>query len=289
MTADATRAFRPSGRARAWLYGLLWNCGHLLHRAGNACGTIAAGLLRRDDLQEASRQQWRGYAASDDEVDAGLTGFEQRLFSRWLRPADRVLLIGSGAGRDLVGLCRLGYDVTGLEPIPELVERSRHNLERHGLTAPVIPGFVETAPLDCYDVVIWSCFCYSLVHPARTRVETLVRLGRCLSPEGRMVLSYITFRSQSRLSTTLARFSGRVASTDWTPEPGDAFTPVHLRPGLLRFEHSFRPEEIARECAKAGLRIVAEEICDERTRYIVTERSNQSGRGPTLPRPFAQS
>ena len=274
MTADAPRAFRPSGRVRARLYGLLWNCGHLLHRAGNACGTIAGGLMRRDDLRAASRQQWRGYAASDDEVDAGLTAFERRWFSKWLRPTDHVLLIGSGAGRDLVGLCRLGYDVTGLEPIPELVERSRHNVERHGLTASVISGLVETAPLGRYDVVIWSCFCYGLVHPARTRVETLVRLGQCLSAEGRMLVSCITFQSQSRLSTTLARLSARLASTDWTPEPGDAFTPVHLRPGLLRFEHAFRPEEIARECAEAGLRIVAEEIGDERTRYLVTERSN---------------
>jgi SAM-dependent methyltransferase len=229
--------------------------------------------MRLDDLRAASRLQWRGYSASDDEVDAGLTTFEQRVFARWLRPTDRVLLIGSGAGRDLVGLRRLGYEATGLEPVPELVDLSRRNLERNGLTGTVIPEFVETAPLERYDAVVWSFSSYSLVHPLRVRVATLARLGECLMPGGRILLSYLTLRSQSRVSTFLARFSARLASTDWAPEPGDAFTPVHLRPGLLRFEHTFRAGEIERECAAAGLRIVAEEIADERTRYVVAERS----------------
>jgi SAM-dependent methyltransferase len=275
-------AFRPSGRLRASLYGFVWRVGDMCFRCGNACGHVAAGLLRRDDLRRASRVQWREYGASDDEVDAGLTPFEQRLFSQWLRPAARVLLIGSGAGRDLVGLCRLGFDVTGLEPVPELVERSRQNLERHGLVAAVVPGVVETAPLEQYDAVVWSSFCYSLVHPASARVATLKRLRDCLLPGGRMLVGYITLRSQSRASTFLGRMSARLASADWLPESGDAFTRVHFSPGLLRFEHAFRPGEVERECASAGLRIVGEEICDARTRYFVVEAD-------TLASPFAQS
>jgi len=274
-------SFRPSGGIRGRLYSLFLRIGDACFRCGNACGSLAAGLLRRDDLRAASRLQWQDYSASDDEVDAGLTLFEKRLFARWLRPKDRVLLIGCGAGRDLVGLCRLGYAVTGLEPVPELVERSRHNIERHGLTASVVGGFAETAPQDRYDAVIWSSFSYSLVHPSNTRVETLLRLAACLPPEGRMLLGYITFRSQNRLSTMLARFTGRLASADWMPEQGDAFTAIPLVPGLLRFEHTFRRTEIENECAAAGLRIVGEEICDARTRYVVLEIG--------VPRPLAQS
>src|SRR5262249_28266295 len=141
----------------------------------------------------------------------------------------------------------------------------------HGCTASVVQGLAETAPLDRYDAVVWSSFSYSLVHPARTRTETLARLGECLSPGGRMLLGYITSGSQSRLSTALTRVSARLASADWTPEPGDAFTLIPLLPGLLRFVHSFRPDEIGRECAAAGLRTVGEEICDPRTRYVVLE------------------
>lgn len=274
--------YRPSGPVRARMYGLLWRAADLCFRCGNACGQIAAGLLRRDDLRAASRLQWQDYAASDDEVDAGLTPFEQRLFSRWLHPGARVLLIGSGAGRDLIGLCRLGYAVTGIEPVPELIERSRRNLARHGVAASIVLDPVETAPLERYDVVIWSSFCYSLVHPANTRVETLARLRGCLPAGGRILVGYITFRAQSRVSTSLARLSGRLASADWLPESGDAFTRVHLSPGLLRFEHAFRPGEVERECASAGLRIVGEEICDARTRYVVAEVD-------TLASPFAQS
>jgi len=279
-------SFRPSGRIRAWLYGLLWRIGDVCVRCGNGCGHVAAGLLRREDLRSASRLQWQDYSSSDDDVDAGLTPFEQRLFSTWLRPADRVLLIGSGAGRDLVGLCRLGCDVTGLEPVPELAERSRHNIERHGLTASVVPGLVETAPLGRYDAVVWSAGCYSLVHPASMRVQTLVRLRECLSPGGRILAGYITFHSQSRLSILLVRLSARLASADWEPESGDAFTRIHLAPGLLRFEHAFRPEEVEREYAAAGLRILREEICDARQRYVVAEIDPERA---ILPSPFSHS
>ena len=65
-------AFRPAGRVRSSLYGALSRCGDLFFRAGNACGYVAAGLLRRDDLRAASRRQFEHYCASDDDVDAGL-------------------------------------------------------------------------------------------------------------------------------------------------------------------------------------------------------------------------
>ena len=269
MTPD--HPFRPSGRIRASLYGVVWRCGDLFYRAGNACGYVAAGLLRREDLRRASYRQFEHYWTSDDDVDFGLTPFERRLFAAWLRPSDRVLLIGSGAGRDLVGLRRLGYDVTGLEQVPELVDRSRRNLARHGLTAPVVHGFVETAPLANYDAVVWSDFCYGCVHPSQTRIATLARLRDCLAPDGRMLIGYMTFASQMRASEWLARIAARLAGADWQPEPGDAIARDPLALGVLRLLHHFRSGEIEHECAAAGLRIVGEEIGSARTRYVIVE------------------
>ena len=121
------------------------------------------------------------FSASADEVDEGLNPFEHRVYTRWLRPSGRVLLVGCGAGRDLIALHRLGYDVTGLEQSPDAAEKARQHLSRVGLTVPVIAAAVERAELDDeYDAIVFASSCYSNMRGSALRISTafLARLRR---------------------------------------------------------------------------------------------------------------
>jgi SAM-dependent methyltransferase len=249
--------FAPAGPARSRVYRLLWGCANGLQKASNACLYLAAGLLRRDDLLAASRIRWRDFGLSTDDAGIGLEPWERRLYNDLLRPTDRVLLVGCGTGRDLVGLLELGYNVTGLEQVPELVELARADLARRGIAAEVLSGGVEAVDLGTgYDAVIFSPGVYSWVYQSAARVATLARIRACLSLEGRILISYYGFTPPSPLSARLTRLMARLAGADWRPESGDTFSRDTQVSQVLRYEHSFRPGEVAHECAAADLRVI---------------------------------
>lgn len=258
---QSSRAFAPAGPLRSFGYRLLWSCANALLSAANACLYLAAGLLRQDDLRAASQARWREFGLSVDDVSTGLGPWERRLYDSLLRPSDRVLLVGCGTGRDLVPLLELGYDVTGLEQAPELVDLAREHLARLGLQATVLAGSVESVDFDrSYDAVIFSPGVYSCLHHSASRVATLARIKNCLSHEGRVLISYYGFVPRSPLSVWLTRISAWLTRADWHPERGDSFSRDHIGGQILRYEYLFRPGEVAQECVAAGLSVIRDEV-----------------------------
>ena len=202
---DAVLPFRPAGRIRSAVYGLLWRGCELFRRASSACGYAAAGLLRGQDLQTAMRIQFRDFGASPDEVDEGLNPVRAPRLHQWLRPSGRVLLVGCGAGRDLIGLHRLGYHVTGLEQAPDAAENARQHLERVGLTASVHAGSIESAELEHeYDAIVFASSCYSNMRGSALRIATLARLRSHMSP-GRLPCHQLHRIIRVAISTRVSR------------------------------------------------------------------------------------
>lgn len=255
--------FTPAGRIRSLGYRLLWTAANALQRSANGCLCVAAGLLRRDELRAMSQTQWSGFCTSADDVDGGLYPWERRLYERVLHTSDRMLLVGCGAGRDLIALRERGFNVTGLEQTPELVELAREHLARRGLTGDVSTGFIETWPLDGpYDAVVFSNCCYSYVHPSASRVATLARIKSRLTPQGRVVILYTGLAHRSLLAARLTGLATRLSGADWRPEPGDSFSRDYHSESVLRYEHVFLPGEVANECAEAGLRVIEEDVLE---------------------------
>jgi SAM-dependent methyltransferase len=277
MPADRPASFAPRGRIRSLFYRGLLSAAHGLFKAGNGCLFTAAGLLRRDELQAASLDQYRKFNVSAVDVDAGLSPGEEHFYGRFLRARERVLLVGCGTGRDLIALQVRGYDVTGLEPVAELVVLAKQHLARRGIVAPLEEGLIETAVLrGPYDAVIFSNGCYSLVQSSAARIAALRRVATHIAPGGRIIVSYHPRARQSRLGRWLTSTAVRLSRSDWQPESGDTFSrDVYVR-GLLRYLHAFAPGEFARECEAAGLKMLADEQYSEGYFFAAAER-----RGPS--------
>jgi ubiquinone/menaquinone biosynthesis C-methylase UbiE len=254
--------FRPAGLARSWAYGTLWRCANALQKAANACLHLAAGIQREPDLRTASRIRWTAYGMAPEGDTSTLDEWERRLYDELLAPADRVLLVGCGSGRDVLALCERGHEVTGLDQSAEAVALAQRRVAERRLSATLIASPVETAVLDgqLYDAIIFSSGCYSSLQRSQSRVAALRSLRRRLATGGRVIIEYTGFLSQSPLSRALTRLSARLWRADWRPEEGDLFSRDIATRNVLRYEHSFRPGEVAAECAAAGLAVVRDDV-----------------------------
>jgi SAM-dependent methyltransferase len=258
-------AFTPTGPIRALAYRALWRCAGTFQQIANGFLYCSAGLLRREDLDAASIVRWEAFTRAVVEVDNGLEPWEKRAYARALSTADRVLIVGCGAGRDLVALRALGHCVTGLDLSPDITDLARRNLAARGIPADVHTGSVERAiPQGPFDVAIFSERCYGCMQGAAIRQAVLARLKESLAPRGRIVISYAVVDRPSPTATRLTSLAARIARTGWVPEPGDRFTRDHLTSRVLRYEHLFTPEQLASECRSAGFQIAH----DERTNGV---------------------
>ena len=250
----------PRGPLRARAYrALLWLARHT-GAIGNAFRYLAAGLLREDELQADSEVRWHAFGVSVDDADAGLGEDEREFYARFARPGDRILLVGSGGGRDLIALHALGHSVSGLEQVPALADLSRRRAASRGLGIPVETGALQTTDRNgSYDVVIFSPGCYSYVRGSAVRIAMLGRIGRHLSPAGRVVLSYHPIAGGRSVARALTSLTTQLSCAGWRPERGDVFSRDYMARDVLRFHHEFGVRDLAREYARAGFHIVADE------------------------------
>jgi SAM-dependent methyltransferase len=232
----------------------------------SACLYFGSGLLTIDEFRAPANARWDAY----DSDAVGLDELEERLYGEVIAPSDRVLLIGCGAGRDLLELRRRGYAVTGLEPSPVLAGRARMELRSRGFAPAIIAQAVEDySPDQIYDAVIFSPYTYSYVLGSAARIATLARLKRHLAPDGRVLLTYAVLAGQSPAWIALSRVASFCSGSDWRPEPGDRLYSPPAHPDMVGFEHQFTPDEVERECTAAGLRVDRDRAISPLFRFAV--------------------
>jgi SAM-dependent methyltransferase len=236
--------------------------GHGLITATRALTYASAGLLRRDQLGRAIAGRWSRWGLDERYALLGLFAWEEPFVRRFLKPDDRILVVGSGSGREVIALRRDGYDVEGLEPAAAAAELSRTIMRKAGVEARVRIGGIETVELDGrFDLFIFSWYCYSYIAHRPTRIAALRSARAHLAPGGRIILSYIIGEPiPKRLPFTVAALAARASGAGWTPERNDVFG---FEPGGLHFEHHFASGEVEDEARAAGLKVAALQLGDD--------------------------
>jgi SAM-dependent methyltransferase len=236
--------------------------GHVLTTATRALAYGSVGLLKREQLGRAIAGRWSRWGLDERYALQGLFGWEEPFVRRFLKPDDRILIVGSGTGREVIALRRDGYDVEGLEPATAAAELSREIMKKAGVEARIRIGGIETVEIDGnFDLFIFSWYCYSYIAHRPTRVAALRAARAHLAPGGRIILSYIVGEPiPKRLPITMASLAARLSRAGWTPEKSDV---VSFEPGGLHFEHHFGPGEIEDEAREAGLKVAALQLGDD--------------------------
>jgi SAM-dependent methyltransferase len=219
---------------------------------------VAAGTLRLGQLRAGIEDTWRDYVEDEAHIDAGLDPAEHAVVARFITATDRVLVVGCGAGRDLIPLARMGCDVVGVEPIAETVTTARRALETRQLRASIVAGYYEDTEVPGrFDVILFSNHCYSLIPERRRRVAVLEKAARQLTGDGHILVTYLAALSATRKrSLRIMQTVARLTRSDWRPEPGDQLDSLEAPRGLFGYEHLFRPDELEQEATDAGLHVL---------------------------------
>jgi SAM-dependent methyltransferase len=249
----------PDSRHQRLLFRGLFRIARFFDLAGRAVFYFAAGTLRRTDLESMFAIAWEDFAADPAVVGSGLMSWERAIVQEFLKPEDRVLVVGSGSGRDLLALRQAGHDVVGVEQAAPAVERARRLFRDHGVSAEMIAARFDQAALPgTFDAIVFSWFCYCYILGAAERTAALAKARAHLNPAGRVIVSYIAADASPRTrAVNIARAASRLTGADWRAEPNDHFYPVAGGRPLFAFQHSFRPDEVEQEARNAGLSVLA--------------------------------
>jgi len=221
----------------------------------------AAGPDTVDDPALSVRQKYDDQAVHYDRLGAAAIdpGLAARVLNRVVRGA-RVLVAGSGAGREAFELERLGYAVTGVDFSPRMVEAARAEAERRGSLATFISADLRShdEPAGSLGAVVFTYDVYSFVPGIRDREALLTRLSHWLADGGVVFLSARRTRRFWDRAVLWIQWLAR-AMRFRTGAWGDSHTRWLDASGNLRrsFVHVFTERGLDREAGAANLRRVS--------------------------------
>ena len=231
--------------------------GKFLIRLSSFVKSLPVVVMKPDDLVEFSRQSYNSEEdveswAVDDLVDSGLAPDELDLLSDLPETTGDLLLLGVGGGRDAIALAMMGFHVTGLDYVPEMVERAVENAQKRGVQ---IDGLVqeisklEVAP-NTYDVVWISRSMYSCIPTRARRVELVSRIADAMKPGGYFLCQFHRGDSNqySKNGMFLRRLIAALTFGNREIEPGDH---LYLNVEFLHEFHSL--DELRSEIEDGGL------------------------------------
>jgi len=171
----------------------------------------------------------------------------------------RILVAGSGVGREAFALEQLGYEVAGVDFAEHMVDAARAEAARIGSAATFALADLRShcEPDGTLAAVVFTYDVYSFVPDRRVRVALLDRMKGWLAPRGVIFLSARRTRGLwDRAVLTLQWLARAVrgSASAW----GDTHTRWLDAAGSLRrsYVHVFTDRRLHRESEAAGLRRV---------------------------------
>ena len=226
-----------------------------LLQLGDFIESLPVVVMKPDDLVEFSRQTYAKAQnveawAEDQLVDSGLSAEEQALVTAVPEATGNLLLLGVGGGREAIPLARMGFRVTGVDYVAALVDRSKENAARRGVS---IEGLVQEisqldVPAGAYDVVWLSRAMYSCVPTRARRVEMVRRIARALKPGGLFLCQFQWNPNPQSAGKgqLLRRLVAAVTLGNLAYEEGDMLW------ANVEFVHAFTSEDAIRSELEAG-------------------------------------
>jgi len=241
-----------------------------LIRAGRFVQSLSVMVLRPRDLIEFNRRAYSSPQSvsgwsEDGLVDAGLSADEKALLNRVPVRGGKLLLLGVGGGREAVPLAAMGFEVTGVDFVPELAARAGENARRRGRPIEILVQDISCldVPESGFDLAWLTSGNYSSVPTRKRRLEMLGRIRRALKPGGYFVCQFL-FSDEKEFSAPV-EFLRRAFS--WLTLGNLAYEKGDRLAGRIEFAHYFRNTlEVGSEFEEAGFEIVSLTVPGEAVR-----------------------
>ena len=223
-----------------------------LYRCGRVLRAPEFGLDAGPSVQRKYAQQVASYLerAASPPGPEGLA-----LITRGLPPGGAVLVAGSGAGSEAIGLALLGYRVSGFDALPEMVGAARANALRLGAAVDFFTADLTDLDLSgrIFDLIYMTPLLYSFLPGRARRIAALERLGRHLTQSGAVIFSAHLIRQAADAFAATGAWLRRPAGVS-KAEPGDWYTSFLTPQGELEtsFTHLFLRGTVLREARSAG-------------------------------------
>ena len=217
----------------------------LLLQLGDLFQPLAIMIMKPDDLIEFSRQTYANpynvnECTREDITDSGLDPDEKALLEKLPTKQGNLLLLGLGGGRDAIGLSQSGFDVTGIDFLPQMVERALLNTKKRGIS---IKAFVQEIsqldfPDNAYHVVWLSSAMYSCIPTQQRRTAMLRKIHQALIQNGYFICQFQWEPDKyfSPIAESLKKLFGYITYGNTSYEKGDTLW------NGSEFIHSFSDE-----------------------------------------------
>jgi SAM-dependent methyltransferase len=234
--------------------------GQSLIRLGRFVQSLAVMIMRPRDLVEFNRAAYSAPGSvlgwtEDALIDAGLSREEKSLLEDLPFRRGKVLVLGLGGGRDAIALAGLGFDVTGVDFVPEMAARAVANAGRRGVTIRTLVQDISRLDLggESYDAAWLTSGAFSSVPTRRLRLEMLGQVKRSLEPGGYFICQFLV--SDEPEFREGWEFLRRAFS--WITVGNLSYARGDRLAGGVEFAHYFRAAaEVREEFESAGFEVV---------------------------------
>jgi SAM-dependent methyltransferase len=237
-----------------------------LKKLGRFVSSLPLMVMRPDDLVEFGRHtytQQAGLWGTDETINKGLHPWEKVALEKLPLTRGKVLILGLGGGREAIALAKMGFSVTGVDFVPEMVNLATANAAKHGVQLEAQVGELShlAPPPATYDLIWLSEKMYSCLPTRGRRIEMLKRMHQALRPGGwfACVFSWKPVLEFSPGVDRIRKLFAYLSLGNLWYEPGDS---LHGE-----FLHHFREEsELSSEFAAGGFELPHPYIINEKER-----------------------
>lgn len=203
-----------------------------------------------------------------------LEQWEEEILVRYNIVSGRILVLGTGIGRESIALAKRGLLVVGLDISQSALRMAAHIAHTAGVTVTFVQADFLTLPTHPaqFDYILLPSIMYSSIPSRSWRQTWLQQLTGLLSPKGLAVLQFFVDSDPSsrrkKVGETINRWLSRLPGTNRLYQPGDTCPQGH-------FLHAFQSEqELRHELSGSG--VVLQELNWHKQYMVVAASSTES-------------
>lgn len=183
---------------------------------------------------------------------SGLFDWEKEMIRKHFSTTRSILVVAAGGGREVLALCKMGYEVDAYECNEQLIEYGNSFLSKNGIDRKIKLLSRNSVPdgIKQYDGIILGWGVYTLIRGRKTRVSFLRNLHTFMSLDTILMISFWTMEKKTRQQIIIRKIANffRIILRRENSETGDVLEP--------NFGHYFITSELEEEINQGELKII---------------------------------